>query len=103
MRFLCKFKMSVNAGNQMAKDGTLGKKIGAILEGQKPEAVYFGLEDGMRTAFVVLNMDDASQIPAIAEPWFLACEASIEAQPVMTPDDLMKAGPAIADAVKKYA
>jgi hypothetical protein len=95
--------MAVKAGNQMAKDGTLGKRIGAILEEQKPEAVYFGLEDGMRTAFVVININDASEIPGIAEPWFLACDASAEAIPVMTPEDLMKAGPAIADAVKKYA
>ena len=103
MRFLCKFKIPVKTGNQMAKDGTLGKKLGAILAEQKPEAVYFALEDGMRTAFVVVNIDDPSEVPAIAEPWFLACEASMEAAPAMTPEDLMKAGPAIADAVKKYA
>ncbi len=103
MRFLCKFKMSVHAGNKMAKDGTLAKTMGAILEEQKPEAVYFGLEDGMRTAFMIINVDNASQIPAIAEPWFLACDASVEAQAVMVPEDLMKAGPSIAAAAKKYA
>ena len=48
-------------------------------------------------------MQDASQIPAIAEPWFLAFNASVEIHPVMIPDDLAKAGGAIADAVKKYA
>ena len=48
-------------------------------------------------------MQDASQIPAIAEPWFLAFNASIEIQPVMIPDDLAKAGGAIEIAVKKYA
>jgi hypothetical protein len=47
-------------------------------------------------------MHDASQIPAIAEPWFLAFNANVEIQPVMVPDDLMKAGPAIEQAVKKY-
>jgi hypothetical protein len=103
MRFLCKFKMDVRAGNQMAKNGTLGSKIAAIVQEQKPEAIYFGLEDGRRTAFMIINLDDASQIPAIAEPWFLACEASIEAQPVMTPEDLQKAGPAIGAAAKKFA
>ena len=41
-------------------------------------------------------MQDASQIPAIAEPWMLAFNASIELHPVMIPDDLAKAGPAIA-------
>jgi len=103
MRFLCKFMMSNEAANKMAKDGTMGKTIGAILEEQKPEAVYFGLEDGMRTAYMVVHLDDASQLPALAEPWFLACDAAIEAQAVMVPEDLQKAGPAIEAAGKKYA
>ena len=48
-------------------------------------------------------MQDASQIPAIAEPWFLAFNASIEIHPVMVPDDLARAGSAIEVAVKKYS
>ncbi len=48
-------------------------------------------------------MRDASQIPAIAEPWFLAFNASIEIHPVMVPDDLAKARGAIEKAVKTYA
>jgi len=48
-------------------------------------------------------MQDASQIPAIAEPWFLAFNASLELHPVMIPDDLKKAIPHIRQAVKKYS
>jgi hypothetical protein len=51
---------------------------------------------------VIVNLDDASQIPAVAEPWFLACNASIEIIPCMIPEDLAKAGDSIAAAVKKY-
>ena len=47
-------------------------------------------------------MQDASQIPAIVEPWFLAFDASVEMHPVMAPDDLMKASPAIEQAVNDY-
>jgi hypothetical protein len=47
-------------------------------------------------------MQDASQVPAITEPWFLAFDAEVEIHPVMVRDDLMKAGPAIEQAVKKY-
>jgi hypothetical protein len=47
-------------------------------------------------------MEDASQIPAIAEPWFLAVNASVEFQPVMVMEDLLKAGPSIEKAVKKF-
>jgi hypothetical protein len=69
----------------------------------KPEAAYFTDDSGQRTAFIILEMQDASQIPAIAEPWFLAFNASIEIHPVMLPDDLAKAAPAIERAVKKYS
>jgi hypothetical protein len=47
-------------------------------------------------------MHDAAQIPALAEPWFHAFNASLEMVPVMVAEDLMKAGPAIEQAVKKY-
>jgi hypothetical protein len=69
----------------------------------KPEAVYFTDDNGQRAAFIFLEMKDASQIPAIAEPWFLAFDASIEIHPVMVPEDLNRAGAAIENAVKKYA
>ena len=60
------------------------------------------VRNSQRTAFVILQMEDASQIPAIAEPWFLALNASIEIHPVRVPDDLAKAGRAIEAAVNKY-
>ena len=46
--------------------------------------------------------EDASQIPAIAEPWFLALNASVAFHPVMVPDDLAKAASSIETAVNKY-
>jgi len=53
--------------------------------------------------FIFLEIQDAAQIPAIAEPWFLAFNASIEIHPVMVPEDLARAGSAIDQAVKTYA
>jgi len=102
MRFLLKVNIPVDAGNTAAKAGKLGETIQSILADLKPEAVYFTDDNGQRTAFIFVDMQDASQIPAIAEPWFLAFNARVEIHPVMVPDDLMKAGPAIEQAVKKY-
>ncbi|MGH7833939.1 MAG: DUF3303 family protein [Candidatus Binatia bacterium] len=102
MRFLVKVNIPVEAGNDAAKTGKLGATIQSILSDLKPEAVYFTDDHGQRTAFLFLEMKDASQIPAIAEPWFLAFNASIEIHPVMVPDDLGRAGSAIEAAVKKY-
>ncbi len=102
MRFMLKARMDTEKANELTKSGKLGETIGAILAEQKPEAVYFALEDGKRTAFLILNMDDPSELPAIAEPWFLAFNAEIESQPCMLPEDLQKAGPAIEAAAKKF-
>jgi hypothetical protein len=46
---------------------------------------------------------ESAEIPKLAEPWFLAFNATIEMKPVMAPEDLTKAGPDIAEAAKKYA
>jgi hypothetical protein len=103
MRFLLKVNIPVESGNAAAKAGTLGSTIQSILADLKPEAVYFTDSNGQRAGYIFLDMKDASQIPAIAEPWFLAFNASIEIHPVMIPDDLARAGGAIENAVKKYA
>jgi len=101
MRFLFKISFPVEAGNAAAKkDGF--KAIQSILEQQKPEAAYFVAENGKRTGILIINMDSASEIPAIAEPWFLALNAAIEVTPAMIAADLQEAAPAIAQAVKTY-
>jgi hypothetical protein len=102
MRFLLKAEWPVEAGNAAMRSGTLPDTIRSILDDLKPEAAYFLASNGKRTAMLFVEMQDASQIPALAEPWFLAFQASIEMVPVMIPEDLKKAGPAIEQAVKKY-
>ena len=102
MRFLLKVNIPVETGNAAAKAGKLGTIIQSILEDLKPEAAYFTDNDGQRCGMIFLDMQDASQIPAIAEPWFQAFNASIELHPVMVPSDLAKASSAIEKAVKKF-
>ena len=102
MRFLLKVTIPMEKGNATIRDGSLPKKLQAILSELKPEAAYFTTVGGNRGAYIVVDMKDASQIPAVGEPFFLAFNATIEVYPVMTPEDLMKAGPAIENAVKKY-
>jgi len=103
MRFLLKVNIPVESGNAVAKAGKLAATMQSILSDLKPEAVYFSDDKGQRTAYLFLDLQDASQIPAIAEPWFLAFNANIELHPVMVLEDLAKAGSAIEKAVKKYA
>ena len=92
----------VETANKAITDGSLGDTIGSILGDLKPEAAYFGLQEGARTAFVVVDVTNSSEIPSLVEPFFLAFNASVECFPVMVPEDLMAAGPDIGAAVQKY-
>ncbi len=78
--------------NAAVKDGTAGAKLNRILEATKPEAVYFTDRNGKRGAVLIVDLPDASKIPALVEPWMLLFEADIELQPVMMPEDLKQAG-----------
>jgi hypothetical protein len=62
----------------------------SMMEKLKPEAAYFGPEDGKRTAWIIFQMDDPSQLPAISEPLFSEFNARVEVFPVMDRDDLEK-------------
>lgn len=103
MRFLLKVNIPVESGNAAAKAGTLGKTVESILADLKPEAAYFTDTSGQRSGLIFFQMQDASQIPAVTEPWFLAFNAAVEIHPVMVPADLAKAGGAIEKAAKAYA
>ncbi len=103
MRMLLRVSIPVEAGNAAAKAGTLGVTIERILADLKPEAAYFFADDaGQRSGSIVFDMKDTSQIPAIAEPWFLAFNAKLSFRPIMNPQDLATAGPSIAKAAKEY-
>lgn len=95
--------MPNETGNASIKDGSLPKKVHSILEEQKPEAAYFTTHHGKRTAMLIVDIKDASDMVKYGEPWFLAFNASVDFKPLMTPEDLGKAGPAMEQAVKKYA
>ena len=103
MRMLLRVSIPVEAGNAAAKAGSLGTTVEQILADLKPEAAYFFTDDdGQRSGSVVFDMQDASQIPGVAEPWFLAFNAKVSFRPIMNPQDLAKAGPSIAQAAEHY-
>lgn len=102
MRVMLIVTIPVETGNDAAKAGKLGETISSILDELNPEAVYLTDKAGQRAAYIFMDLEDSADIPKIAEPWFLALNASIELHPVMIPEDLAKAGPSIEKAVKKY-
>ena len=63
-----------------------------ILQEQKPEAAYFTEYEGRRGGILIINVDNPSQVPFFAEPWFMTFNADCEFHIVMSPEDLAKAG-----------
>jgi hypothetical protein len=74
----------------------------AIIADLRPEAVYLVDERGRRTAMIFFDLADASEIPAVVEPFMHAFNAEIELHPVMVPDDLAKGMPAAVERLKRY-
>jgi hypothetical protein len=91
MRFLLHVSIPTGKFDQAIADGSISTKMGKILEESKPEAAYFCAMDGKRGGFLVINMNDASEMPKFAEPWFMLFDAEAEFLPTMTPVDLQKA------------
>lgn len=92
MRMLLDIAIPHEPFNSLVRKGEAGKKLSKILDELKPEAIYFSEQDGKRGAIAIINMTDASQTPAFAEPWFLTFNADVKFRVAMTPEDLKKSG-----------
>jgi len=103
MRVMLTFSINPEKGDQLIKEGRIGETMASILEDLQPEAAYFTDVEGTRGGVLVVDMEDASQIPAVTEPLLLGLGATVHMQPVMTPEDLRgAAGEALQQMGQKY-
>ena len=102
MCFVITCRIPAEKGNELTKAGSLGSTIRSIMEELKPETAYFSDIEGARGGYSVVNMDDASQYVAMAEPIFLSLGATIKLNLVTTPEDLQRAAPAMEQAAQNY-
>lgn len=95
--------MPVETANAAIRSGQFAPFIQKVLADLKPQAAFFTETQGTRSGYIFFDMKSASDLPVIAEPWFLALNATISVKPAMTPHDLgAEAGAAIQAAVKAY-
>jgi hypothetical protein len=92
MRMIMHVYMPVDVFNAAVRDGSAGAKMQKILGEQKPEAAYFTEYHGQRSGILIVNLNQASEIPKFAEPWFLTFNAKVELHPAMTLQDLGASG-----------
>jgi hypothetical protein len=90
MRMLMTVEMDTDASNRAIKDGSLPKLMESALEQIQPEAAYFTTHEGYRTAYMVFDLQETSQMVQIAEPFFAGLNAKIDWSPVMNPQDLQE-------------
>jgi len=90
MRMMLKVQMDTEAGSRAIADGSMPQLMQEMIERLHPESAYFGPEDGVRTAFIVFDLQDPSQLPAISEPFFSNVKANVKLFPVMDREDLQK-------------
>jgi len=102
VRFLMKVTIPVDVGNELVRGPDMAGKINEIMEFVRPEAAYFAVGDGQRSMFLIVNADEASELPRLVEPFWLAFEADIEVTPVMSQADFEKAATHIAEAARKF-
>jgi len=102
MRMMMKVTIPIENGNAAVRAGSLGGTIQKILADLKPEAAYFLEDSGQRTGIIFFDMKESSELPGIAEPWFLAFNASLTVRPAMTAEDLAMGMPGMQRAVQAY-
>jgi hypothetical protein len=82
---------SDRSGERGDQERSLPEIMGKALASLDAQAAFFTSQDGIRTALIVFDMTDSSDIPSAAEPFYMAFDAQISFEPVMNADD-MRAG-----------
>jgi len=77
--------------NTLVKEKKAGQIINRILSELKPETAYFTEENGSRGAVFTINVSEPSQVPFVAEPFFLKFNAECKFRVAMTAEELSKA------------
>jgi len=91
MRMIMEVRLPLEPFNAAVRNGTAGQIMKQILDDAKPEAAYFSEREGKRGGILIVDLAKPSDVPRLAEPWFLKFNASVEFRVCMKPEDLGQA------------
>ncbi|MET8896687.1 hypothetical protein [Streptomyces albogriseolus] len=90
MRVMLKATMDTEKTNELIRSGKMPEVMKEALDRLQPEAAYFGPVDGQRTALLVFDLTDSSELPPLNEPFFTEMNARVEMTPIMNAEDMRK-------------
>ena len=102
MRFMISARCPNEKLNTLLKEGRFPETFQSIMEQLQPEAAYFTDVEGARGAYLVVNLDDVTELPSITEPLFQALDATIQINLVSTLEEVQRAMPAFEQAAQKF-
>ena len=102
MKFLVKAIIPVEAGNALVKDPNMKTRMDTIMGDIRPEAVYFTIDNGQRTLYFFVNIENVEDMPRIAEPLWLSLKADVSVLPAFTPEDMEQTMRVVDELAKKY-
>ncbi|MET9464956.1 hypothetical protein ABZY44_09035 [Streptomyces sp. NPDC006544] len=91
MRVMLRAHLDTAATNEGIKSGALTAAMKDFMAAVKPEAAYFGLHEGVRSWWIVFDLQDSAQLPPLVADLFTQFNAEVEVAPVMNAEDLTKA------------
>lgn len=92
MKFIVEVAFPSEPFSSYVRQGTAGEKVGEVLGAIKPEVMYFTDNGSGRGALMIVDLDNASQVPHVTEPLMLNFDASVHYRIAMSPEDLQSAG-----------
>ncbi|MGR4878925.1 DUF3303 family protein [Streptomyces sp. LARHCF249] len=91
MRVMLRAHFDTAATNEAIATGALPRAMKKLMDTVKPEAAYFGLHEGVRSCWIVFDLQDSAMMPSLTWDLFHEFNAEIEVGPVMRPEELAKA------------
>ncbi len=88
MRMMVKFQIPTEEGGRAIQDGSMQRLIQESMAALQPECAYFFVEDGVRTALAVFDLQSPSDMVPLLEPAMMQVNAKVQLFPVMTREDL---------------